>query len=50
MDFINKKINNVMEKSTLTKPYSILEKIETECCKRNCRSKEFLISLKKNKL
>ena len=47
MDFINEKINNVMEKSTLTKPYSILEKIETECCKRNCRSKEFLISLKK---
>ena len=32
MDFINEKINNVMEKSTLTKPYSILEKIETECC------------------
>ena len=23
-----------MEKSTLTKPYSILEKIETECCKK----------------
>ena len=36
-----------MEKSTLTKPYSILEKIETECYKKNCRSKEFLISLKK---